>query len=81
MNSPRTPHPPANLLVDLAQALNVTIDQLLGLKPRKATHKLGSRLERRLRKIKQFGPRSRKQILQVIDTFIEAEQLKHNAIV
>jgi len=74
-----SPHPPANLLVDLSKALNVSADELLGLKPNPATPKLGSRLERRLRKIEQFGPRARKQILQVIDTFIEAEQLRRSA--
>jgi transcriptional regulator with XRE-family HTH domain len=74
-----SPHPPANLLVDLAHALGVTTDELLGLKPKKTTPKLGSRLERRLRQVEQLGPRSRKQILQVLDTFIEAEQLKRKA--
>ena len=74
-----SPHPPANLLVDLANALDVSTDELLGLKLRKGQPKLGSRLERRLRQIEQLGPRSRKQILQVIDTVIEAEQLKRKA--
>lgn len=71
-------HPPANLLVELAQALNVTADELLGLEPTKATPKASSRLERRLKQIEKLGPKPRKQIIQLIDTFIEAEQLKRN---
>ena len=30
---PESQHPPANLLVDLAKALNVSSDELLGIKP------------------------------------------------
>ena len=68
----------ANLLVELAQALNVTADELLGLEPIKAAPKASSRLERRLKQIEKLGPKPRKQIIQLIDTFIEAEQLKRN---
>lgn len=72
-----SPHPPANLLVDLAEALGVTTDALLGRT--RGRPKLGSRLERRLKQIEQLGPRPRKQLLQVIDTFIEAEALRRQA--
>lgn len=71
-----SPHPPANLLVDLAEALDVTTDTLLGRTGTRGRAKLGSRLERRLRQIERLGPRSRKQLLQIIDTFIEAEAHK-----
>lgn len=68
-------HPPANMLVDLARALNVSADSLLGIEPIKNTP-VSSRLERRIRQIEKLGPKPRKQITQLIDTFVEAEQLK-----
>jgi len=68
-------HPPANMLVDLVKALTISADELLGIKPSQATP-AGSRLERRIKKIETLGPKPRKQILQLIDTFIEVEQLK-----
>lgn len=69
--------PPAYLLPGLAKILNVTVDELLGIKPLKhETPKLGPRLERRLRQIEKMSPKAKKQILQLLDTFIEAEQLK-----
>jgi transcriptional regulator with XRE-family HTH domain len=71
-------HPPANMLVDLAKALNVSADTLLGIKPVE-TVPLSSRLERRIRQIEKLGPKSRQQITQLIDTFVEAEQLKQKA--
>lgn len=71
-------HPPANMLVDLAGALNVSADTLLGIKPLKTTP-LSSRLERRIKQIEKLGPKPRQQITQLIDTFVEAEQLKQKA--
>jgi transcriptional regulator with XRE-family HTH domain len=68
-------HPPANMLVDLAKALNVSADALLGIEPIKNVP-VSSRLERRIRQIEKLGPKPRKQITQLIDTFVEAEQLK-----
>ena len=43
-------HPPANMLVDLAQSMNVTTDALLVITPTEATP-LSSRLERRIKQI------------------------------
>jgi transcriptional regulator with XRE-family HTH domain len=71
-------HPPANMLVELAQALNVSSDTLLGIKPVESLP-LSSRLERRIRQIEKLGPKPRQQITQLIDTFVEAEQLKQKA--
>ncbi len=69
---------PAYLLADLAKILNTTVDELLGIKSLKNdTPKLGSRLERRLRQIEKMSPKAKKQILQLLDTFIEAEQLRN----
>jgi hypothetical protein len=38
-----------------------------------------NRLQRRLRQIERLGPRPRKQLMQIIDTFIEVEMLKSHA--
>ncbi len=68
-------HPPANMLVDLAKAMNITTDTLLGIAPTKITP-VSSRLERRIKQIEKLGSKPRQQITQLIDTFVEAEQLK-----
>ena len=66
------------MLVDLARVLNVSADALLGIRPIETTL-ISSRLERRIRQIEKLGPKSRQQITQLIDTFVEAEQLKQKA--
>ena len=71
-------HPPANMLVDLAKALNISTDALLGIEPVKNIP-ISSRLERRIRQIETLEPKSRQQITRLIDTFVEAEQLKQKA--
>lgn len=68
-------HPPANILADLASALGSSTDALLGLTEQQMP-KLSSRLERRLKKMEGLTPKSKRQLVQLIDTFIEAEQLK-----
>lgn len=72
----RAEHPPAAQLPALAKALGVTTDELLGIKPVKKARKPDTRLERRLQQIQKLDSRPRKQIMQLIDTFLEAEQLK-----
>ena len=71
-------HPPANILVDLATALKVSTDELLGLQPTKTKKgtQPDSRLLRRMQQIEKLSANKKRQVLQVIDTFIEAEQLK-----
>lgn len=72
-------HPPtASVLVDLANALGTSVDALLGIKA-PAGPQLGRRLQRRLQQIETLGPKPRKQIMQLLDTFLEAEQLKQQA--
>jgi len=66
------------MLVDLAKALNVSADALLGIKPVE-TVPVSSRQERRIRQIEKLEPKPRQQITQLIDTFVEAEQLKQKA--
>lgn len=69
-------HPPANLLVDLAKALNVTTDELLGIKPiKQKTVKTDNRLQRRIQQIEKLPSKDRRQLVQVIDTFLKAAQI------
>lgn len=73
--------PPANLLPQIAGALGVSIDELFG---RSAKRKLvkqegDSRLRRRLLAIEKLDGAEKRQVLQVIDAFIERGQLKRKA--
>lgn len=75
-----TDHPPSNLLPDMAKALGVSIDELLGTAPAvKKVKPANSRLQRRLQQIEKLGPTEKRQIMQFLDTFIEREQLKRKA--
>lgn len=71
-----TEYPPSALLPDLANLLRVTADELLGIKPLKKTKKPDTRLQRRMQQIEKMSAAKKRQVLQVIDTFIEAEQFK-----
>lgn len=69
--------PPAHLLPQMAQALGVGADVLLGMRTPRPVKKLGaSRLERRLIEIEKLDARAKRQITQILDTFIEREKLK-----
>ena len=69
--------PPAHLLPQLAQALGVSTDVLLGLaEPRRPKKVATNRLERRLLEIEKLDPKAKRQITQLLDSFIEGEKLK-----
>ncbi len=70
-------HPPASLLIALARALNVTTDQLLGMKTgrgKAATPAVSTRLERRLKLIERMPPKPKQQLLGLIDTYLAASE-------
>ncbi len=72
-------HPPANLLIDLAKALSVSTDELLGMRVGRAkatTPAVSTRLERRLKLIERMPPKPKQQLLGLIDTFLAAEQMR-----
>jgi transcriptional regulator with XRE-family HTH domain len=70
-------HPPTTLLPAIAKALNVSTDELLGASPvPKAARPKDSRLHRRLQQIEKLDPAEKRQVLQLIDAFIERGQLK-----
>jgi len=69
--------PPAHLLPQMAQALGVGTDVLLGMSAPRRVKKIGaSRLERRLIQIEKLDTQAKRQIAQILDTFIERERLK-----
>jgi transcriptional regulator with XRE-family HTH domain len=72
-------YPPVHLLPALAQALSVSTDELLGVTrlTRLTRAKAPSgRLHRRLAQLEQMPPKEKRQVLQVLDTFLERERLK-----
>lgn len=74
-----TATPPAHLLPAIAQALGVSIDNLYGRdapKKRLAKQEGDSRLRRRLLAIEKLETADKRQVLQLIDAFIERGQLK-----
>ena len=76
----QTQHPPTHLLPTLAKALGVTADQLLGSETVKAVGKeKDNRLWRRFSQIEKLDVKEKRQVIQLLDTFIEKEQLKQKA--
>ena len=71
-------HPPTTHLPVMARVLKLSTDELLGTTTVKQRPARGgdSRLQRRLQQIEKLDVPERRQILQLIDTFIEHGQLK-----
>lgn len=71
-------HPPASLLIALAQALNVTTDELLGVRigRNRKVPAVSTRLERRIKQIERMPPKPKQQLLGLIDTFLAAAEHK-----
>jgi len=69
--------PPGALLVDLARELQVTIDELLGMKPPKqrATPK-AARLRRRLQRVEKLPTADQKAVLKMIDALCESRGVR-----
>jgi transcriptional regulator with XRE-family HTH domain len=69
-------YPPVHLLPALAQALSVSTDELLGVTRLTRAKAPSGRLHRRLAQLEQMPPKEKRQVLQVLDTFLERERLK-----
>ncbi len=69
-------YPPAARLPQMAAALDASADELLGIKPIKQGKKPDTQLHRRLQRIEKLDPKTERQITQLLDTFIEREELK-----
>lgn len=73
-------HPPAHLLPQLTKALGVTTDQFLGIKTMKGSERTrDNRLWRRFNQVEKLPPPKKKQIVQILDAFLESEKLKKAA--
>jgi transcriptional regulator with XRE-family HTH domain len=71
---------PAHLLPQMAQALGVSVDVLLGVSELRSPKRIATnRLERRLLEIDKFDTKAKRQITQLIDSLIEAEKLRQQA--
>lgn len=71
---------PAHLLPQMAQALGVSMDVLLGLVAPVSPKKIATnRQERRLREIEKLDAKVKRQITQLLDSFIEGQKLKQRA--
>jgi len=72
-----TEHPPTHLLPNLAKALSVSADELMGLeKTKKNGRTQDTRLWRRFSQVEKLPPPKRKQIVQILDAFLGSEKLK-----
>lgn len=70
-------HPPTTHLPNIARALGVTTDELLGLVTVRArARQKDSRLQRRMQEIEKLDAQDRRHVLQLLDAFIEKGQLK-----
>lgn len=73
----QTESPPTHMLPQLAKALRVTCDQLLGVeKINRTSRPRDSRLWQRFSQVEKLPPVQRKQIVQVLDAFLEREKLR-----
>jgi transcriptional regulator with XRE-family HTH domain len=72
-------HPPAHLLPALAELFGLSTDQLLGIKPPKPTRPANQRLLQRMRQIEKLPAREKKQLLALIDAFLERDALAKKA--
>jgi len=70
-------HPPTTHLPVMARVLKLSTDELLGTAAIKQRAKpTDTRMQRRLQQIEKLDVPERRQILQLIDTFIEHGQLR-----
>ena len=70
-------HPPTTLLPAIATALKISTDALLGVAPaRRVAKPRNTRLERRIQEIDKLDVRKKRQIMQLLDTFIANEKLR-----
>jgi len=70
-------YPPTHLLPLLAEVLGTATGELLGMKKLNLKDKKKDmRLWRRFSQVERMDQKEKRQLLQLLDTFIEKEQLK-----
>jgi len=71
---------PAHMLPQTANSLGGSVDVLLGLAAPRAPEKIATnRLERCLSEIEKLEPKAKRQITQLLDSFVEGQKLKQRA--
>lgn len=75
--------PPSNVIVTLAKALDVTSDELLGLKPPKVQPKVredpeSRRLWKTFQLVADLPERDRRAVVRLIQSLVSAKQLKQS---
>ncbi len=72
--------PPMHVMTATSKPLGVTTEELLGLKNKKASSKpKDMRTRRRLQQIEELDEKEKRQVIQLLDTFIENNRLKQAA--
>lgn len=72
--------PPGAMLVDLARALNVTTDELLGVEEAKnRTDPKTARLLKRLRRVERLPAADQRAVLKFVDALVESKGLSDRA--
>ena len=70
-------HPPGHLLPEIAKALGVSVEALLGTETAKRkTKAVDTRMQRRLQQIEKLDAKTKRQVMQLLDTFITNQKLK-----
>jgi transcriptional regulator with XRE-family HTH domain len=72
-------HPPTKLLPRLVEVLGVTADELLGISAPKQRRAPDGRLWRRFKELEQLPAKQRRQVVQIVDAFLERERLRKKA--
>lgn len=74
-------YPPLHVLTTLTKALGIPAGEILGLKIKKTDDKVKDmRIRRRLKQVEGLDEKEKRQILQLLDTFIENNRLKQKAV-
>jgi transcriptional regulator with XRE-family HTH domain len=74
--------PPGHVLTALAEALGISVDELVGKRPAKAASSRSSnskRLLRRLQQLEKLPLKDKKAVLAIIDTYLEKHRLSQRA--
>jgi transcriptional regulator with XRE-family HTH domain len=76
-----TQHPPTTILPRLAQALGVSVDDLLNGNGRRESppQPMSLRMQRKLRQLERLGMKERRQVMRLLDAFIKRRALKRQA--
>lgn len=69
--------PPGPMLIDLADALKISVDELLGRTPPKTPHMDAktARLMKRLQRIQELPPPDRQAVLKVLDALLARHEI------